>query len=62
MRYIGIKLDSTPIQMEPVTIRQYNNLVDTVVVKPSYQAGIDLAAVPADCRAGNKRRTDRTPS
>ena len=33
MRYIGIKLDSTPIQMEPVTIRQYNNLVDTVVVK-----------------------------
>ena len=33
MRYIGIKLDSTPIQMEPVTIRQYNNLVDTVVVQ-----------------------------
>lgn len=33
MRYIEIKLDGTPIQMEPVTIRQYNNLVDTVVVK-----------------------------
>lgn len=33
MRYIEIKLDSTPIQMEPVTIRQYNNLVDTVIVQ-----------------------------
>ena len=33
MRYIEIKLDGTPIQMEPVTIRQYNNLVDTAVVK-----------------------------
>lgn len=33
MRYIEIKLDGTPIQMEPVTIRQYNNLVDMVVVK-----------------------------
>ena len=33
MRYIEIKLDGTPIQMEPVTIRQYNNLVDTGVVK-----------------------------
>ena len=33
MRYIEIKLDSTTIQMEPVTIRQYNNLVDTVVVQ-----------------------------
>ena len=33
MRYIEIKLDGTPIQMEPVTIRQYNNLVDTVMVK-----------------------------
>ena len=33
MRWIEIKLDGTPIQMEPVTIRQYNNLVDTVMVK-----------------------------
>jgi len=33
MRYIEIKLDGTPVQMEPVTIRQYNNLVDTGVVK-----------------------------
>ncbi|MDD4511333.1 MAG: hypothetical protein PHY23_10575, partial [Oscillospiraceae bacterium] len=33
MRYINIKLEGTPVQMEPVVIRQYNNLVDTVVVK-----------------------------
>jgi hypothetical protein len=33
MRYIDVKLDGTSVQMEPVVIRQYNNLVDTVAVK-----------------------------
>lgn len=61
MRYINVKLDDTAIQMEPTVIRQYNNLVDTVVINIKKDIdGLDVQDFNAFIQTDNARR-DKIP-